>query len=97
MRKKCKVIEQKYDRKTDKLLETKTLGRELTPNRVNQLVRSFVNGFRALDSGYENYKTFNDGNYWLFYFYSPTFMKDYYFILTVQEEKNPLEGTIDTL
>lgn len=92
MRKRYKVIEQKYDKITNELLDTKTLGRELTPNKVTQLVRSSIRGFRVLDSGYENYKSVNDGNYWLFYFYSPTFLKDYYFIITVQEEKNPLEN-----
>jgi hypothetical protein len=90
IRKRYRIVSQKYDKQTNKLLDTKILGRELTSGKANQLIRSYIRGYEALDPGYKNYKSLNEEDYWLFYFYSPNYLKDYYFVLTVEKEKNTL-------
>lgn len=55
---------------------------------LSTVIRATIKGYEALDPGYKNYKTLHEGDYWLFYFYSPNFLKDFYFVYTVDVEKN---------
>lgn len=93
MRKRYRVLSQKYNKATDKLVDSRVVGQDLTLNKANLLVRAYVKGFEALDDGYKDYTTSEDNR--TFFFYSESFLKDFYFILTVEEEKNFLTKELE--
>ena len=94
MRKHYRIVERKYRKDTDELVE-ETVKPELTPYRANIALRCILKGFGALSDEYlKPVKTEGKPEYTL---YASDFMPEYYFKIFAKLEQDSVEEFKDLL